>query len=125
MDKYNRLSPSGAFHTPNNKVLSVISLVLFCLSVIVIGFVCALLLSIRSVELKVLNSDGDKFTAIPVVSHFVQTIGEYAVTYIATMGFITVLIAVAFKTGFGKFGLDKLYLIDLEQMSSQYEFGIP
>ena len=125
LDKYNRLSPSGAFHTPNNKVLSVIGLVLFCLFILLIGFVCALVLWNRSVELKNLNSDDDKFTAIPVVSHLVQTIGEYAATYIATMGFVTLVIAVAFKTSFGKFGLEKLYVIDLEQLSSQYQLGIP
>ena len=124
-DKYNRLSPSGAFHTPNNKVLSVIGLVLFCLFILLIGFVCALVLWNRSVELKNLNSDDDKFTAIPVVSHFVQTIGEYVATYIATMGFATILIAVAFKTCFGEFLLDELYFINLKQLSQQYELGIP
>lgn len=124
-DKYNQLSQSGAFHTPNNKALSVIGLVLFCVLIIFIGFVCALVLWNRSTELNDLNSDDDKFTAIPVVSHFIQTIGEYATTYIATMGFATILIAVAFKTSFGEFGLDKLYLIDLQQLASSYVYGIP
>lgn len=124
-DKYNQLSPSGAFHTPNNKALSVIGLVLFCVLILFIGFVCALVLWNRSTELNDLNSDDDKFTAIPVVSQFVQTMGEYTATYIATMGFATILMAVAFKTCFGTFGLEELYVIDLRQLMAEYQFGIP
>jgi len=124
-DKYNGLSPSGAFHTPGNKALSIIGLVLFCLFILTIGCVCALVLWNRAAELKNLNTVDDKFTAIPVVSHFIQTLGEFMATYIATMGFVTVLIAVAFKTCFGVFGLEKLYVINLQQLSTEYQYGIP
>jgi hypothetical protein len=125
INNYDWKRPEGAFHASNSKVLSVIALVLFCIFILIIGLINALVLWSRSVDLKQLNTENDKFTAIPVLSHFIQTMGEYISTYIATMGFATVLIAVAFKTCFGVFGLNELYTIDLEQLSRNYEMGIP
>jgi hypothetical protein len=125
LNNYERKRPEGAFHASNSKVLSVIALVLFCFFILIIGLINALVLWSRSVDLKQLNAENDKFTAIPVLSHFIQTIGETMATYIATMGFATVLIAVAFKTCFGVFGLGELYVVHIERLSENYEMGIP
>jgi hypothetical protein len=125
LNNYDWKRPEGAFHASNSKVLSVIALVLFCIFILIIGLINALVLWSRSVDLKQLNAENDKFTAIPVLSHFIQTIGETMATYIATMGFATVLIAVAFKTCFGVFGLSELYVVNLERLSENYEMGIP
>jgi hypothetical protein len=125
LNNYDWKRPEGAFHASNSKVLSVIALVLFCIFILIIGLINALVLWSRSVDLKQLNAENDKFTAIPVLSQFIQTMGETVETYIATMGFVTVFIAVAFKTCFGVFGLSELYVVNLERLSENYEMGIP
>ncbi len=125
IDKYNSLAPKGAFHTAGMKVKAIIALLLFSLLSIFIGLVNFQIFWDRKSKMNLTSKDNDEFSAIPAVAHYIQTVGESIGTYIGIMGTFTILIAIVFKVCFGTYGLGKLFITDLENLSNNLIVGIP
>ena len=125
IDKYNSLAPKGAFHTAGIKVKAIMALLVFSLLAIFIGMVNFQIFWDRKSKMNTTSNENDEFTAIPAVAHFIQTIGESIGTYAGIMGTFTILIAIGFKVCFGSYGLGKLFIIDIENLSNNLIAGIP
>lgn len=125
IEKYNSQAPKGAFHTPNIKVRAILALLLFSLLTIFIGLVNFQIFWDRKSKMNLTSKENDEFTAFPAVAHYIQTFGESIGTYIGIMGTFTILIAMLFKVCFGTYGLGKLFIIDIENLSNNLLTGIP
>ncbi|MFZ4724747.1 MAG: hypothetical protein ACOYMD_04810 [Paludibacter sp.] len=125
IDNYNQKTPQGAFHSSDSKFQSFIALIFFSILVIFIGWINFQIFWNRKSSLQNITKENDEITAIPVVAHFIKTIGESLGTYIGVMGFFTLLIALIFKSCFGIFGLNQLFPISVESLTRDYEMGIP
>jgi zinc-ribbon domain len=71
-------------------------IIVFILVLITIAFTCWIGFQIwwdRKDKVDITSSSKDDFVAIPVFSHFVQTLGEWAGTWVAIVGFIFSLLA--------------------------------
>ena len=71
-------------------------IIVFILVLITIAFTCWIGFQIwwdRKDKVDITSSSKDDFVAIPVFSHFVQTLGEWAGTWVAIVGFVFSLLA--------------------------------
>lgn len=125
IDKYNGIAPKGAFHKAGIATRAIIALLLFSVLAIFIGLVNFQIFWDRKSKMNLTSKDNDEFIAIPVVAHYIQTLGESIGTYIGIMGTFTVLIAIVFKVCFGTYGLGRLFITDLEILSNNLIAGIP
>jgi len=124
-NKYAGIAPKGAFHTPGIGWKAIIALIFFAIFSLLIGWISFQIFWDRASKMNESSEEDDEFTAIPVISRFIQTIGEAIGTYVTLLGSLTVLIALLFKVCFGTYGLDKLFIIDLEHISEKLTVGIP
>lgn len=113
---YDRVSPRGAFHETQSKLLSIIGLIMFfCLAIgMGIWFMLLFIRRSRSLENSVKNTD--ELTAIPVLSHFIRTLGEAAGSYIALFGLGSYLIALIGNLSFGSYGMQSIFSESLSEM---------
>ncbi len=125
IDKYSGIAPKGAFHKAGIATRAIIALLLFSVLAIFIGLVNFQIFWDRKSKMNLTSKDNDEFTAIPVVAHYIQTLGESIGTYIGIMGTFTILIAIVFKVCFGAYGLSRLFITDLENLSNNLIAGIP
>ena len=125
MGNYESKAPQGAFHLFDNNFRSVIGLALFCLLSILVGWINFMIFWNRKSTLNLIHKEDDEFTAIPVFAHFIQTIGESMGAYIGVMGFFTLLIALLCKVCFGVFGLNSLFPMSVQNLSEEFQIGIP
>ena len=97
-------------------------IIVFILVLITISFACWIGFQIwwdRKNKVDIISSIQDDFIAIPVFSHFVQTLGEWAGTWIAIVGFTCSLLATIIL---GKEGSDLtqglgLWFLDISAIS--------
>jgi hypothetical protein len=125
IDKYNGIAPKGAFHRADLSVKAIIALSLFSVLSIFLGLVNFQIFWDRKTKMILTSHENDEFTAIPVIAHYIQTLGESIGTYIGIMGTSTILIAIVFKVCFGTYGLGKMFITDLENLSNNLMAGIP
>ena len=125
INNYSSKAPQGAFHSSDNGFKSFIGLIFFFIFTIALGWINFLIFWDRRSKLKLINKDSDEFTAIPVLAHFIQTVGEVVGTYIALMGFSIVFIALVFNLCFGIYGLNILFPMGIVNLSNEYQIGIP
>ncbi len=123
--KYDSIASKAAFHKPEIRFKAIFALILFSILSLAVGLINFLIFWDRKSTLDNSFKENDEFTTIPVLAHSVQTLGESIGTYIAVMGFSTVLIAVAFNVCFGTFGLDTLFLTGIQPISENLTAGIP
>lgn len=117
ISEYIEIAPAGAFHNPSTKFKALIALIVFSLVSLFVGLVNFQIFWDRRNKIHSTSNENDEFTATPVVAHYIQTIGESVGSYVAIMGFFTVLIAFLFKVCFGEYGLENFFINDLENLS--------
>lgn len=125
VDKYDSVAPKGAFHKAGIRVKALFALLLFSVLSVFIGLVNFQIFWDRKSKMDLTSKDNDEFTAIPAIAHYIQTLGESIGTYIAIMGTFTTLIAILFNVCFGTYGLGRLFLTSLEDLSNHLVAGIP
>jgi hypothetical protein len=74
----------------------IVFFILFWIVLVVAGWLSAQLWWNRKSKVENLTSMGDDFIAIPVISHFFQTLGEWLGTYIAVVGCLGSIFATIF-----------------------------
>lgn len=124
VDKYNIIAPKGAFHRADIKFKAIVALLLFSVLAIFIGLINFQIFWDRKSKIILTSKNNDEFTAIPVIAHYIQTLGESIGTYVGIMGTFTILIAIVFKVCFGTYGLDRLFITGLENLSNNLSAGI-
>jgi|GEM_PF-1528568 len=124
ISNYNEIAPARAFHNPSSKIKAIIALVIFVLISLFAGLVNFQIFWDRRNKINSTSNENDEFCAIPAVAHYIQTIGEAVGSYVALMGFFTVLIALLFNVCFGEYGLNKFFIGNLESLSENFIKGI-
>jgi hypothetical protein len=87
----------------------IMSFTLIWLAIVFTSWVCFQLWWDRKSKVTAIVESGDEFTATPVFSHFIQTLGEWAGVWIGVAGFLVAL----FSTLFGSAMSDDLSFIGL------------
>ncbi len=83
----------GVFDAPAKMIiLYLFFLIIICLA----GWVGFQIWWNRRLKVTVTSKQGDEFVATPVFSHFIQTLGEWIGTWIAFVGFFSVLLSLIF-----------------------------
>lgn len=114
---YNEIAPAGAFHNSVTKSDAIMALIIFTLISLFVGLLNFQIFWDRKNKINSTSNENDEFSATPVVAHYIQTIGESVGSYVAIMGFFTVLTAFLFKVCFGNYGLVNFFINNLEYLS--------
>lgn len=106
---YYQIALPGSFHKNGIGSKAIIALVLYSIMALFAGWINFQLWWNRKSKLAITAKEDDEFAAIPVVAHFIQTIGESLGTMIVIIGFFTALFIAIFQVCFCNFYMSFLH----------------